>query len=163
MKKIVPMLWFDTQAEEAANFYCSVFRNSKVTKVTHYGEGAPAPKGSVMTVSFELDGQPFTALNAGPQFTFNESISWVVSCDSQEEVDAYWSKLTANGGQESMCGWLKDKYGMSWQITPTRLIELVTDKDRDKANRVFQAMMQMKKIDIAALERAAGEVTATRR
>ena len=155
MKGITPFLWYDTQAEEAANFYVSIFKNSKILEVSRYGDAGPGPKGTVMVVSFELDGQKFTALNAGPLFKFTEAISFVVSCESQEEVDYFWEKLTADGGQESMCGWLKDKYGLSWQITPTRLIELMKSDDAAKAQRVMQAMLQMKKIDIATLERAA--------
>jgi len=156
MQKITPFLWFDSQAEEAANFYVSVFKNSKVASISRYGEAGPGPAGSVMTVSFELDGQPFTALNAGPAFKFTEAISFVVHCKTQEEVDHYWNKLTSAGGQESMCGWLKDKYGLSWQITPTALIELLNVPDREKSKRVMSAMMKMKKIDIAELQKAAG-------
>ena len=154
--KINPFLWFDHQAEEAANFYVSVFKNSKIRKVTRYGDAGPGPKGSVMTVEFELDGLPFVALNAGPQFKFTEAISFVINCDNQKEVDEYWSKLTSNGGQESQCGWLKDKYGLSWQVVPKELIKLISDPDKQKANRVMQAMLQMKKIDIPALRKAAG-------
>lgn len=155
MHKITPFLWFDSQAEDAANFYVSVFKNSKITAISRYTEGGPGPAGSVMTVAFELDGQPFTALNAGPAFKFTEAISFTVSCKTQEEVDYYWNTLTAAGGQESDCGWLKDKYGLSWQITPSVLIELLNSPDRAKAKRVMDAMMTMKKIDIAALQRAA--------
>ena len=155
MQKIHPMLWFDTQAEEAAKLYVSIFKNSKITGISHYPEGGPTPKGRVMTVSFELEGQQFTALNAGPHFKFNEAISFVVDCKSQEEVDHYWTKLTADGGQPSQCGWLKDKYGLSWQITPAALIELVTDPDKAKAGRAMAAMMQMSKIDIAKIKEAA--------
>jgi predicted 3-demethylubiquinone-9 3-methyltransferase (glyoxalase superfamily) len=154
MQKITPFLWFDTQAEAAADFYVSLFPNSKVVTVTHYSEGSPAPAGSVMTVAFELDGLQFTALNAGPQFKFNEAVSFVVNCGSQEEVDNYWEKLTADGGQESQCGWLKDKYGLSWQIVPSALSELLSDPDPAKAQRVMQAMLQMQKIDLHALEQA---------
>ncbi|HEU0116008.1 MAG TPA: VOC family protein [Thermomicrobiales bacterium] len=154
-QKISPMLWFDGQAEEAAQFYVSVFPNSEILDVTHYGEGAPRPAGMVMTVSFRLAGQEFTALNGGPEFKFNEAISFVIDCASQAEVDAYWDKLTAGGGEPGPCGWLKDKYGLSWQVTPRRLMELMQDKDKAKANRVMQAMLQMGKIDVAALERAA--------
>jgi predicted 3-demethylubiquinone-9 3-methyltransferase (glyoxalase superfamily) len=155
MHKITPFLWFDSQAEDAANFYVSVFKNSKITAISRYTEGGPGPAGSVMTVAFELDGQPFTALNAGPAFKFTEAISFTVSCKTQEEVDYYWNTLTAAGGQASDCGWLKDKYGLSWQITPSVLIELLNSPDRAKAKRVMDAMMTMKKIDIAALQRAA--------
>jgi predicted 3-demethylubiquinone-9 3-methyltransferase (glyoxalase superfamily) len=155
MPKITPFLWYDTQAEEAVNFYVSVFPNSRILKTSRYGEAGPGPKGSVMTVEFELDGQRFIALNAGPQFKFTEAVSFLVPCKTQEEVDTYWNKLTANGGQESDCGWLKDKFGLSWQITPTILLELVSDPDREKSKRVMEAMMKMKKIDIATLKQAA--------
>ena len=151
MKKITPFLWFDTQAEEAMNFYVSVFKNSKVNNVSR------GPDGNAFTVSFELDGQEFIGLNAGPQFKFNESISMFVNCEDQAEVDELWSKLTANGGEESMCGWLKDKYGLSWQIIPKALGELMGDPDRAKAQRVTQAMLQMRKIDVAGLQRAYDE------
>lgn len=154
MQKITSFLWFDTQAEEAANFYVSIFKDSKVLGLTRYGDAGPGPKGSVMTAGFQLEGQTFTALNGGPQFKFTEAISLVVNCASQEEVDYYWEKLTA-GGQEVACGWLKDKYGLCWQITPTSLIELLQDKDPEKVNRVMQAMMKMVKIDIETIERAA--------
>jgi predicted 3-demethylubiquinone-9 3-methyltransferase (glyoxalase superfamily) len=154
MPKITPMLWFDNNAEEAANFYVSIFPNSKITKVVRYGDAGPGPKGSVMTCAFELDGQPYTALNGGPHFKFNEAISFVVHCKNQKEVDEYWNKLTAAGGQESQCGWLKDKFGLSWQITPDILPELIADKDPAKARRVMEAMLQMKKIDIETLKHA---------
>jgi|SRR5215469_6302039 len=153
MPKITPFLWFDTQAEEAAKFYTSVFKNSKITAVARFPEGSPGPAGSVMTVDFELDGQRFTALNAGPLFKFTEAISFVVRCETQEQVDEYWEKLL-EGGQESQCGWLKDKFGLSWQITPDALIEMLQDKDAEKSKRVMQAMLQMRKIDIGALKRA---------
>jgi predicted 3-demethylubiquinone-9 3-methyltransferase (glyoxalase superfamily) len=156
IQKIKPFLWFDTQAEEAAKFYCSIFKNSKIVEVARYPEGGPAPAGSVMIVNFELEGLPFTALNAGPLFKFTEAISFVVSTENQEETDYYWNKLTADGGQESQCGWLKDKFGLSWQITPRKLIELISDKDKAKSARVMQSMMTMKKIDIATIQRAAG-------
>ena len=155
MPKITPFLWYDKEAEEAANFYCSVFKNSKVHKVARYPEGSPAPAGSVMTVEFELDGQRFIALNAGPHFKFNEAVSFVIDCDTQADVDHYWSKLTSGGGQESMCGWLKDKYGLSWQVTPKILPKLMTESDKEKSKRVMEAMMRMKKIVIAELEEAA--------
>jgi predicted 3-demethylubiquinone-9 3-methyltransferase (glyoxalase superfamily) len=155
MPNVTPFLWFDHQAEEAANFYVSVFPNSKVTSVSRYPEGAPGMGGKVMTVGYELDGKPFTALNAGPHFKFTEAVSFVIHCKDQAEVDHYWSKLTADGGQESQCGWLKDKYGLSWQVTPDRLVELMTDPDKAKAGRVMAAMMQMVKIDIPTLEKAA--------
>lgn len=155
MPKITPFLWYDTEAEEAAKFYCSIFKNSKIHRVARYPEGSPAPAGNVMTVEFELDGQRFIALNAGPHFTFNEAVSFVIDCDTQAEVDHYWSQLTSDGGQESMCGWLKDKYGLSWQVTPKALTKLMSDPDKEKAKRVMQAMMRMRKIDIAELEEAA--------
>jgi predicted 3-demethylubiquinone-9 3-methyltransferase (glyoxalase superfamily) len=158
MQKITPFLWFDDQAEEAAKFYTSVFKNSKVGKSTRYGESAEKaagrPAGSVMTVEFELEGQKFTALNGGPVFKFNESISFVVNCDPQEEVDYFWEKLSADGGQESECGWLKDKFGVSWQVVPTVLIEMLQDKDSEKSERVMKAMLQMQKIDIKKLNAA---------
>ncbi len=152
-QKITPFLWFDNQSEEAINFYISIFRNSNIKKIARYGEEGPGPKGTVMTISFELDGQEFLALNGGPTFKFTEAISFVVNCETQEEIDEYWKKLT-NGGQEVQCGWLKDKYGLSWQIVPTILGELLTDKDANKTKRVMHAMMQMIKIDIAALKKA---------
>jgi len=154
MQKITPFLWYDNQAEEAANFYVSIFKNSKVKKVARYPEGSPAPVGSVMTVDFELDGQEFVGLNGGPNFKFTEAVSFVVNCETQEEVDYFWNRLL-EGGTESQCGWLKDKYGLSWQVVPTILLELVKDKDPEKSKRVMQAMLQMKKIDIEALKRAA--------
>jgi predicted 3-demethylubiquinone-9 3-methyltransferase (glyoxalase superfamily) len=154
MQKITPFLWFDDQAEEAANFYVSLFDNSKVTTVTRYGDAGPGPKGTAMTVGFVLDGQEFTALNGGPHFKFTEAVSLVVDCKDQAEVDRFWDKLS-EGGQTSQCGWLKDRYGLSWQITPRRLMELVQDPDPAKSQRVFAAMMQMTKIDIPKLEQAA--------
>ena len=153
MPKITPFLWFDGKAEEAAQFYTSIFKNSRITAIARYPEGSPGPAGSVMTVGFELDGQEFTALNAGPTFKFNEAISFVVHCDTQAEVDEYWEKLSA-GGAEVECGWVKDKFGLSWQITPNVLIEMLQDKDKEKAKRVMQAMLKMKKIDIKALKEA---------
>ena len=158
MQKITPFLWFDNQAEEAAKFYTSVFRNSKIGKILCYDEAsakaAGRPAGSVLTVEFEIGGQKFTALNGGPQFKFNESVSFVVNCKTQEEVDYFWEKLTAGGGQESECGWLKDKFGLSWQVTPTVLIDMLNDKDPKKAGRVMKAMMQMQKIEINKLKAA---------
>lgn len=148
MKKITPFLWFDTQAEEAMNFYVSVFKNSKVLSV------APGPNGIASSVNFELEGQEFIALNAGPQFKFNESISFLVDCKTQEEVDELWTKLTVDGGEESMCAWLKDKYGLWWQIVPSVLGEMLGDKDPEKAGRVMQAMLKMRKIIIADLQKA---------
>lgn len=158
MQKITPFLWFDSQAEEAVNFYVSIFKNSRIGKVTRYEEeGAKVsgqPEGSVMTVEFQLDGQDFIALNGGPQFKFTEAISFSVSCETQEEIDELWAKLTADGGAEVQCGWLKDKYGLSWQIVPPILGELLADKDAAKAKRVMKAMLQMKKIDIPTLKQA---------
>jgi predicted 3-demethylubiquinone-9 3-methyltransferase (glyoxalase superfamily) len=156
MQKISPFLWFDGNAEEAANFYVSIFKDSRILKIARYGEAGPGPAGSVMVVNFQIEGQDFIALNGGPLFKFTEAISFVINCQTQEEVDHYWNKLTA-GGQESQCGWLKDKYGLSWQVTPTILGELLADKDQKKAQRVMQAMLQMKKIDIAELKRAAAQ------
>jgi len=152
-KRITPFLWFDTQAEEAANFYVSIFKNSKLGKTMRYGKNAPLPEGTVMTIEFELDGQPFAALNGGPMFKFTEAVSFSIRCDSQEDVDHYWTKL-CQGGEESMCGWLKDKFGLSWQVVPTALIDMLGDPDPAKARRVTEAMLQMKKIDIATLKRA---------
>jgi predicted 3-demethylubiquinone-9 3-methyltransferase (glyoxalase superfamily) len=154
MKKITPCLWFDTEGEEAARFYTSVFANSKITDVAYYGSAGPRAEGTVMTVNFELDGQPFLALNGGPDFTFSEAISFQVFCETQEEVDRFWSTLS-EGGEEGPCGWLKDKFGLSWQIVPTALPELLADPDREKAQRVMAAMLQMRKIEIDELERAA--------
>jgi predicted 3-demethylubiquinone-9 3-methyltransferase (glyoxalase superfamily) len=154
-KRITPFLWFDNQAEEAMNFYVSIFPNSKVLGVTRYGETGPGPKGTVMTANFLLDGQEFVALNGGPMFKFTEAISFVVNCETQEEVDRYWEKLLAGGGKPQQCGWLKDKFGLSWQIVPTILVELVQDENSEKTQRVMKAMMQMVKLDIAGLKRAA--------
>jgi predicted 3-demethylubiquinone-9 3-methyltransferase (glyoxalase superfamily) len=153
IQKITPFLWFDTQAEEAARFYTSVFKNSRIEAVTRYGESGPSPKGSVMTVAFELDGQKFVALNGGPVFKFTEAVSFVVNCESQQEVDEIWEKLV-DGGAEIQCGWLKDKYGLCWQIVPTVFFEMIQDQDAERKERVMQAMFQMKKFDIAALEAA---------
>jgi predicted 3-demethylubiquinone-9 3-methyltransferase (glyoxalase superfamily) len=154
MPKIVPFLWFDGQAEEAARFYTSVFKkNSKVKEVLHTGEAGPGPKGSVLTVEFELDGQDFVALNGGPQFKFSEAVSFQVECRDQDEVDYYWEKLSESG-EKGQCGWLKDRYGMSWQVTPKVLPKMLTDKDQKKADRVMTAMMEMHKLDIDTLERA---------
>ena len=154
MPELTACLWFDTEGEEAANFYTSVFPNSRITHVSRYGEAGPRPAGTVMTVSFELDGKPFLALNGGPEFSFSEAISFQVDCKSQEEVDHYWSTLS-DGGEEGPCGWLKDRFGLSWQIVPSRLPELLSDTDREKGRRVTAAMLRMRKIDIAELERAA--------
>jgi predicted 3-demethylubiquinone-9 3-methyltransferase (glyoxalase superfamily) len=154
MQSITPSLWFDTEAEDAANFYVSVFKNSQVLNVSRYGEAGPRPAGTVMTVDFELDGQGFIALNGGPDFPFTEAVSLQVNCETQEEVDRYWSVLS-EGGEEGPCGWLKDRYGLSWQIIPVALTELLNDPDAAKAQRAMAAMLQMKKIDIAALRAAA--------
>ena len=160
MQKITPFLWFDDQAEEAVKFYTSVFKNSKVGRILRYDEEAASksgrPAGSVLTIEFEIEGQKFVALNGGPQFKFNESVSFVVNCETQEEVDYFWQKLTADGGEESQCGWLKDKFGLSWQVTPTVLIDMLHDKDSEKAERVMKAMLQMQKIDIEKLKAAYG-------
>jgi predicted 3-demethylubiquinone-9 3-methyltransferase (glyoxalase superfamily) len=160
MQKITPFLWFDHQAEEAAKFYTSVFKNSKIGRILRYDEEAAKvsesgrPVGSVLTIEFEIAGQKFVALNGGPQFKFNESISFVVNCETQAEVDYFWKKLTADGGEESACGWLNDKFGVSWQVTPTVLIDMLHDEDPKKAERVMKAMLQMKKIDIKTLKNA---------
>jgi predicted 3-demethylubiquinone-9 3-methyltransferase (glyoxalase superfamily) len=153
MQKITPFLWFDGKAEEAMNFYTSIFENSKIGKVTRYGEAGPGPKGTVMTATFRLDGQEFIALNGGPRFKFTEAISFVINCKTQEEVDHFWEKLS-EGGEKSRCGWLKDKYGLSWQVVPTALVEMLQDKDAEKAKRVMTAMLKMDKIDIKALRQA---------
>jgi predicted 3-demethylubiquinone-9 3-methyltransferase (glyoxalase superfamily) len=154
MQRITPFLWFDNQAEEAANFYVSVFKNSKVKQVTHYtGEEPSGMKGRVMTVSFELNGEEFVALNGGPQFKFTEAVSFVINCETQEEIDYYWEKLTANGGEEVQCGWLADKYGLSWQVVPTKFFDEWV-KDAAGLQRVMHALMQMKKLDLATLQRA---------
>jgi len=154
MQRITPFLWFDDDAEEAANFYTSIFKNSKIKGVSRYGEAGPGPKGSVMVVNFELDGEKFIALNGGPQFQFTEAISFVVNCKNQEELDHYWGRLT-DGGQPVQCGWLKDKFGLSWQVTPTILAELMQDKDPAVRERVMKQMMQMVKLDIEPLKQAA--------
>jgi len=158
MQKITPFLWFDDQAEEAVKFYTSVFENSKVGRILRYGEEAAKasgrPAGSVLTIEFEIEGQKFVALNGGPLFKFNESISFVVNCETQEEVDYFWDNLKADGGEESACGWLKDKFGVSWQVVPTVLIDMLHDKNSKRAERVMHAMLQMKKIDINKLKEA---------
>lgn len=156
MQKIVPFLWFDNQAEEAVHFYTSIFRNSSIGTIARYGEAGPGPKGSVMTINFTLEGQEFIALNGGPVFKFTEAISLFVNCQTQAEVDDLWAKLTA-GGEESQCGWLKDRYGLSWQIVPRRLMELLRDPDPARAARATQAMLKMKKIDLNVLEAAQNE------
>lgn len=157
MSKITPFLWFDGQAEEAMNFYVSVFNDSKILNVNRYGDAGPGPKGTVMTASFLLNGQPFLALNGGPVFQFTPAISFVVNCETQEEVDSYWAKLSA-GGQEGQCAWLTDKFGVSWQIVPKQLGQLLSDPAPAKAGRVMQAMLEMSKIDIAELQRVYDEV-----
>jgi predicted 3-demethylubiquinone-9 3-methyltransferase (glyoxalase superfamily) len=156
MKKITPCLWFDTQGEEAANFYTSVFKNSRITDISRYGAAGPRPAGTVMTVAFELDGQSFVALNGGPDFTFNEAVSFQINCADQDEVDHYWTQLT-EGGEPGPCGWLKDKFGVSWQVVPTALSELLNDPDPGRSQRAMNAMLQMSKIDIAAIRKAADE------
>ena len=162
MQKITPFLWFDNNAEQAAQFYTSIFKNSKILNVSRYGDAGPGPKGSVMVVNFQLEGQQFTALNGGPLFKFSEAFSFVVNCETQKEIDEYWNKLTSGGGKESQCGWLKDKFGFSWQIVPAALGKLMSG-DPQKANRVMQALLQMKKFDIATLEEAAaGNVPVSR-
>jgi predicted 3-demethylubiquinone-9 3-methyltransferase (glyoxalase superfamily) len=155
MQKITPCLWFDTEGEEAAQFYTSVFPNSRIVEVTRYGSAGPRAEGTVMTVTFELDGQRFIALNGGPDFTFNEAISLEVDCETQDEVDSYWNALTEDGGEEGPCGWLKDRFGVSWQIVPTALPRLLGDPDPERAQRAMAAMLKMKKIQIDELERAA--------
>jgi predicted 3-demethylubiquinone-9 3-methyltransferase (glyoxalase superfamily) len=154
MQKITPCLWFDTQGEQAAKFYTTVFSNSRIVDIARYGAAGPRPEGTVMTVTFELDGQRFVALNGGPEFTFNEAISFQVSCETQEEVDYFWGKLSESG-QEGPCGWLKDRYGVSWQIVPTALVELLSDPDPAKSQAALKAMLGMHKIDIDAIRRAA--------
>ena len=154
MQPLTPFLWFDTQAEDAANFYVSIFPNSRIVNVARYGAAGPGPRGSVMTVQFELQGQPFIALNGGPHYKFSEAVSFSVPCETQEEVDLYWTKLTAGGGQEGPCGWLKDKYGLSWQVNPTILGRMLSDPDPQKSKRVMEAMLKMKKIEIEPLRKA---------
>jgi len=154
MPSITPNLWFDTQAEEAAEFYCSVFPNSKITAVSHYTEANPDRVGTALTVDFVLDGQRFTAINGGPQFTFDEAVSFLITCADQDEIDFYWSKLT-EGGEESQCGWLKDRFGLSWQVCPEGMEELFADEDPERARRAMECMFGMKKLDIAALQAAA--------
>ncbi len=156
MQKITPFLWFNGQAEEAANFYISIFKNSKIVSVNRYGEAGPGPKGSVMSVTFQLEGQQFMALNAGPQFSFTPTISFYVNCQTQEEVDDLWERLSASG-EKGRCGWLKDKFGLSWQIIPAALGELLGNKDPEKSKRAMQAMLQMDKIDIAKLQQASAQ------
>ncbi|MFI1800248.1 VOC family protein [Streptomyces sp. NPDC020379] len=154
MPRITPTLWFDTNGKDAAEFYVSIFPNSEIKRVLHYGEAGPRPAGSVLTVEFSLDGQDYVALNGGPEFTFDEAISLMINCADQEEVDYYWTKLSA-GGEEVACGWLKDKYGLSWQVTPIELLSLINDPDPGRAQRAMRAMMGMKKIDLAEVRAAA--------
>ena len=153
ISRITPCLWFDTRGEEAATFYTSVFENSRIVHVSHYTAAGPRPEGMVLMVDFELDGQPFTALNGGPEFSFDEAISFQVNCESQEEIDRYWAAL-GEGGQEGPCGWLKDRFGVSWQVVPAALVDMLADPDQERAQRVMGAMLQMKKIDIATLQEA---------
>ena len=153
MPKITPFLWFDDKAEEAAHFYISIFKNSKMLSVSRYGEAGPGPKGSVMTVAFQLDGEKFVALNGGPTYTFSPAVSFVVNCETQQEVDHYWERLS-EGGEKIRCGWLKDRYGLSWQVVPTVLPELLQDKDPEKRRRIMEAMLKMQKLDIEQLKRA---------
>jgi len=155
MPQITPNLWFDTQGKEAAEFYCSIFPNSKITGVTYYNDAGPRDAGTVLTVDFVLDGQRLTAINGGPEFTFDEAISLLIECADQKEVDYYWSKLIADGGEESQCGWCKDKYGLSWQVVPGGMEKMLNDPDPARAERAMKAMLGMKKIDLAALEAAA--------
>src|SRR5690348_2688626 len=154
MHKTRPCLWFDTQAEEAATFYTSLFKDSEITEVSRYGEAGPGPAGSVLTVTFTLDGDEFLALNGGPEFKFNEAVSFQINCDDQDEVDHFWNSLS-DGGEEGPCGWLKDKFGLSWQVVPTALPRLLSDPDPGRADRAMKAMLSMGKLDIAALEKAA--------
>ena len=158
-QKIIPNLWFDTEAEEAAGFYTTVFKNSRIVNVTHYTEAGPREAGTVMTVEFELDGQRFVGINGGPQFTFDEAVSFQIDCATQDDVDYYWERLS-EGGEEGPCGWLKDRYGLSWQVTPTGIDELFSDPDQSRADRAMKAMLGMKKLDIAELRRAAEGVPA---
>jgi predicted 3-demethylubiquinone-9 3-methyltransferase (glyoxalase superfamily) len=155
MHKITPWLWFDTEGEEAAQFYCSVFKNSRIISTSHYGEAGPRPAGTVMTVEFELDGQQFVALNGGPDFHFDEAISFQIDCADQAEVDYYWDRLTADGGEEGPCGWAKDRFGLSWQVVPNELQTLLSDPDSGRAQRAMAAMLQMKKLDIDEIRAAA--------
>jgi predicted 3-demethylubiquinone-9 3-methyltransferase (glyoxalase superfamily) len=160
-QKITPNLWFDTEAEEAADFYTSVFKDSRIVTKTHYTEGAPREAGMVMTVEWELNGQRFVGINGGPQFTFDEAVSFQINCDDQDEVDYYWEKLIEGGGSEGQCGWLKDKFGLSWQVVPTGMEEVFADPDPERAERAMKAMLQMRKLDVAELRRAADGVPAS--
>jgi predicted 3-demethylubiquinone-9 3-methyltransferase (glyoxalase superfamily) len=153
-QKIIPNLWFDTEAEDAAGFYASVFKDSRIVNVTHYTEAGPRPAGTVMTVEFELEGQRFVGINGGPEFTFDEAVSFGIECETQEEIDYYWERLS-EGGEEGQCGWLKDRYGLSWQVVPTGMEELFADPDKSRAERAMKAMLGMRKIDLAALRTAA--------
>ena len=159
-QRIIPNLWFDTEAEEAAGFYSSVFKNSRIVNVTYYTEAGPRPAGTVMAVEFELDGQRFVGINGGPQFTFDEAVSFQITCETQEEVDYYWERLS-EGGEEGQCGWLKDRYGLSWQVVPTGMEEVFADPDPKRAQRAMRAMLGMGKLDIAVLRSAADGVPAT--
>ena len=161
MQKIVPNLWFDTEAEEAAKFYLSVFENSRILNVTHYTEAGPREAGLVMTVEWELDGQRFVGINGGPEFKFDEAVSFQINCKDQDEVDYYWEKLTADGGKEGQCGWLTDRYGLSWQVTPEGMEELFADPDPERAKRAMEAMLKMSKLDLDALRAAADGITAS--
>jgi predicted 3-demethylubiquinone-9 3-methyltransferase (glyoxalase superfamily) len=160
-QKIIPNLWFDTEAEEAADFYTSVFKDSRVVTKTHYTEGAPREAGMVMTVEWELNGQRFVGINGGPQFKFDEAVSFQINCEDQDEVDYYWEKLIEGGGSEGQCGWLKDKFGLSWQVVPTGMEEVFADPDPERAERAMKAMLQMRKLDVAELRRAADGVPAS--
>ncbi|WP_329456458.1 VOC family protein [Streptomyces sp. NBC_01497] len=155
MPKLTPNLWFDSNGMEAAEYYVSVFPNSRINHVSHYGEAGPGPAGAVLTVDFELDGQPYTIINGGPQFTFDEAVSFLINCADQAEIDAYWDRLVGDGGQEGPCGWLKDKYGLSWQVVPEAMAELIADPDPARADRAMKAMLGMKKLDLVALRAAA--------
>jgi predicted 3-demethylubiquinone-9 3-methyltransferase (glyoxalase superfamily) len=156
--RIIPNLWFDREAEEAADFYCSIFKNSRIVSVARYPESGPREAGMVMVVEFELDGERFVAINGGPEFKFDEAVSFQVNCDSQEEIDYYWQSLTADGGKPGQCGWLTDKYGLAWQVTPTGMDQVFADPDPERANRAMQAMLRMQKIDMAELQAAADGV-----
>lgn len=160
LQKIIPNLWFDTEAEEAASFYASIFENSRIVNVTHYTEAGPREAGMVMTVEFELEGQRFVGINGGPEFKFDEAVSFQIDCETQQDVDYYWERLST-GGEEGPCGWLKDKYGLSWQVVPSGMEELFADPDPERAKRAMQAMLKMSKLDIAALRRAADDVPAS--
>jgi predicted 3-demethylubiquinone-9 3-methyltransferase (glyoxalase superfamily) len=157
MPRITPNLWFDTEAEEAARFYVSVFPNSEIENISYYGEAGPGPEGAVLTVDFLLDGQQYTGINGGPIFPFTEAISLLINCADQEEVDYYWSTLADNGGEEGQCGWLKDRYGVSWQVVPTGMAEMLNDPDQERAQRAMKAMLGMKKLDLAAIRAAADQ------